>query len=82
MTKRILALTFLSPVLSAGAFAADVPNDKDLKNNKIFVSDYAHRLNYLLIDPNKLFVQNKKIGPVLFSSFIDQPPVDISDSIK
>jgi len=55
---------------------------KDLKSNKIFVSDYAHRLNYLLIDLNKLFAQNKKIGPVLFSSFISQPHVDITDSIK
>ncbi len=55
---------------------------KDLKNNKIFVSDYAHRLNYLLIDLNKLFAQKKKIGPVLFSSFIDQPAIDITDSIK
>jgi choloylglycine hydrolase len=55
---------------------------KDLTNNKVFVSDYAHRLNYLLIDLNKLFAQNKKIGPVLFSSFISQPAVDITDSIK
>jgi hypothetical protein len=55
---------------------------KDLKNNKIFVSDYAHRLNYLLIDLNKLFAQNKKIGPVLLSSFINQPSIDITDAIK
>lgn len=55
---------------------------KDLKNNKIFVSDYAHRLNFLLIDLNKLFAQNKKIGPVLFSTFISQPSIDITDSIK
>lgn len=55
---------------------------KDLKNNKLFVSDYAHRLNFLLIDLNKLFSQNKKIGPVLFSTFVNQPPLDITDSIK
>ena len=55
---------------------------KDLKNNKVFVADYAHRLNYLLIDLNKLFAQNKKIGPVLLSSFINQAPIDITDSIK
>lgn len=55
---------------------------KDLKNNKIFISDYAHRLNYLLIDLNKLFAQNKKIGPVLLSTFINQPPIDITDAIK
>ena len=55
---------------------------KDLKDNKIFVSDYAHRLNFLLIDLNKLFIQNKKIGPVLLSSFINQAPIDITDAIK
>lgn len=55
---------------------------KDLKNNKIFVSDYAHRLNFLLIDLNKLFAQNKKIGPVLISSFINQSPIDVTDQIK
>ena len=55
---------------------------KDLKNNKVFVADYAHRLNYLLIDLNKFFAQNKKIGPVLLSSFINQAPMDITDAIK
>lgn len=55
---------------------------KDLTNNRIFVSDYEHRLNFLLIDLNKLFEQNKKIGPALFTSFIDQPPIDITDLIK
>ena len=54
---------------------------KDLSNNKIFVSDYAHRLNFLLIDLNKFFAPNKKIGPVLFSNFIDQPPINVTDQI-
>jgi len=54
---------------------------KDLTNNKIFVSDYAHRLNFLLIDLNKLFAQNKQIGPVPFSRFIDQPPINVTDQI-
>ena len=55
---------------------------KDLKLNSLFVSDYAHRLNFLKIDLIRLFAQNKKIGPVLFSSFVNQPPVDVTDSIK
>jgi choloylglycine hydrolase len=55
---------------------------KDLKNNKVFVSDYAHRLNFLLIDLNKLFAQNKKIGPVLFLRFMNQPPIDITNLVK
>ncbi len=54
---------------------------KDLTNNKIFVSDYAHRLNFLLIDLNQLFAANKPIGPVPFSKFIEQPPINVTDQI-
>jgi choloylglycine hydrolase len=30
---------------------------KDLTNNKMYVTDYAHRLNYVALDLNKLFAQ-------------------------
>ena len=60
---------------------AQVTLVKDLSNNKLFVSDYAHRLNYLLVDLNKFFKANKKVGPVLFSKFMEQPPIDVTDQI-
>lgn len=55
---------------------------KDLKNNKFFISDYAHRLNLVLVDLNKLFAQNKKIGPILITSFVNQAPIDVTGQIQ
>lgn len=55
---------------------------KDLTNNKLFVTDYEHALDFCLIDLNRLFSQDKKIGPVPFSNFLTHQPVEITDLIK
>jgi hypothetical protein len=47
----------------------------------VFLSDYGHRLNFVLIDLNTLFAANRKIGPVLISKFIEQPPINVTDQI-
>ncbi|MFO1477340.1 MAG: linear amide C-N hydrolase [Verrucomicrobiota bacterium] len=54
---------------------------KDLTHNKLFVADYAHRLNYVFIDLNALFALNKPVGPVLFSKVLDQPPINVTEQI-
>jgi penicillin V acylase-like amidase (Ntn superfamily) len=61
---------------------AQVSLVKDLSNNRVFVSDYDHRLAYVLVDLKKLFAQNRKIGPVLFSRFVNRAPVDVTDALK
>ena len=55
---------------------------KDLTNNKLFVTDYGHALGFCLIDLNRLFSQDKKIGPVPFSNFLTQQPVEITNLIQ
>ena len=61
---------------------AQVTLVKDLTNNRIFVSDYAHRLAYVAVDLKKLFAQNRKIGPVLFKDFVNRGPVDVTEALR
>jgi penicillin V acylase-like amidase (Ntn superfamily) len=61
---------------------AQVTLVKDLTGNRIFVSDYAHRLAYVMVDLGKLFARNRKVGPAPFSSFVNRGPVDVTDALK
>jgi choloylglycine hydrolase len=55
---------------------------KDLTNNKVLVADYAHRLNFVLINLDELFTSNQAVGAVPVASFIDQKPVDVTGKLK
>jgi penicillin V acylase-like amidase (Ntn superfamily) len=61
---------------------AQVSLVKDLSNNRVFVSDYDHRLAYVLVDRKKLLAQNRKIGQVPFSRFVSRAHVEVTDALK
>jgi hypothetical protein len=58
-----------------------LPGDFESASRFVKVS-VIHRLAYVLVDLKKLFAQNRKIGPVLFSRFVNRAPVDVTDALK
>lgn len=53
---------------------------KDLTNNKLYVTDYAHRLNYVALDLNKLFAQTVQTK-VLISDLPYPAAADVTVSL-
>lgn len=54
---------------------------KDLTNNKLMISDYAHRLTYLTIDLNTIFAQDKP-SSILVSDLPYPAAIDGTSALK